>query len=360
MIAGCLIDINKDEIAVVDSIERVMLPSGEIQWDLVLDEGVISPYLKNTTITLRAFPAVLRRAVKVGDTSIVVDSPYNLVPGDKFFTVSRPELIPVASPMTMMTAVESQMQIYASVHRWSATTEINHMEIASDSVIYVEANIGYKSTKLQLPDMSGPYIADVFGGKTFGSSKDDITLSVKFFGAENKVSVVKPNEVVVSLPVRAGDLALWSFERGSCSVLSQDAVDIKLDNNGCAGLAHEMPIKAPVILELDIDRASRVWTEADDEKTEERGPGLFKSTSECRTIKLCIVGVPNDVVRITTNSLRLNYRAMVYSYCSRTKSQESWAGGSLILKPLMRQLNDLLADSDDGDYLNVNNGGLVT
>jgi hypothetical protein len=235
MIAGCLIDINKDEIAVVDSIERVMLPSGEIQWDLVLDEGVISPYLKNTTITLRAFPAVLRRAVKVGDTSIVVDSPYNLVPGDKFFTVSRPELIPVASPMTMMTAVESQMQIYASVHRWSATTEINHMEIASDSVIYVEANIGYKSTKLQLPDMSGPYIADVFGGKTFGSSKDDITLSVKFFGAENKVSVVKPNEVVVSLPVRAGDLALWSFERGSCSVLSQDAVDIKLDNNGCAG-----------------------------------------------------------------------------------------------------------------------------
>jgi hypothetical protein len=356
--AGSLICIDKNEVVVVDEIQQVLMPNGSYQYNLLLDEGTVSPYAQGTPIDVIAFPAIVRRACVPGSTSIYLDTMFDIIPGDSFFMLSRPELILVMSPKTEISAASVDMNINASLKRWNVECDPCYTDIPADSVIYIEANVGYMSKKTQLTDMSGPYIADIFSGKTLGDTKEDVRICMSFDGAVPLTSNVSTNEVAVSLPVRAGDLCLWSFEHGSATFISYDECLIKLDEKGRAGFAVELPVAAQMILEFEVDGASRLWTEHDNVVIES-DPATMKVDHTSKIIKICCTGIPLSNVRIKTNPLRLNYRSVTYSYVSKLKSGESWTGGGLVLKPLLRQARDLSAVSDDGDYLTINTAGFL-
>jgi hypothetical protein len=305
-----------------------------------------------------AFPVTTTASVSIAGTTLTVDSPYFIVPGDQMFQLSQPASTFVSTPRVNVTAATQIAKIDVSTDRWTLTIDPATFAADPSSILYVAANIAYRSIRVPLDDMSGPYLADLMGGKTFGSGSDGISISLNFYGGNSHSAIVSRNELAVSSPIRVGDVALWSLSTGSVTVRSLDEIELKLDSDGNFATAFELPISTSISLDWIMKHGNGSFNLFAD-GVSVLSSGILAWTGTARRLELRLAGNANDVWRITTNPIRVGYRSVQYSYVVSVKPEEVWNGTCVMLKPLIKQLSSSLAHDRDGENISVNSGAIV-
>jgi hypothetical protein len=209
--------------------------------------------------------------------------------------------------------------------------------------------------------MSGPYVFDVVGGKTFGLGSDKLSVTAEFHNYDIATSTAGRNEVGLSLPIRAGDACLWRFEYGYAMPRSLDQIELNLDDDGQCAFGFELP--NPALLEIDWLLTGQLELErlvVDGEVAFESGSASnIRWTGTAQRVVLVFAGGAKAKINISTNPIRRGYRSMSYSYVANTHPAESWSGGHLLLKPLLKQLGDSVACNADRSALVLNSGGFI-
>jgi hypothetical protein len=358
LIVGAFIDIAREEQALVTALQQVVDATGLKLWHWTLDHALLNSFAVGAQVNFVAFPVTTIASVSVGDTTLTVDSPYFIVPGDQMFQLSQPATTFVSTQHVDVTAVSQIAQIDVSTMRWSLTIEPTTFDADYSSTLYIAANVAYRSIRVPLDDMSGPYLADLMGGKTFGSGSDGLLISLDFYGGNSRSTTVTRNELAVSAPIRAGDAALWSQSTGSIIAISLDEIEFKLDTSGNFATAFELPISTSISLDWIVKRGAGSFNLLAD-GVSVRSSDNLAWTGTVRRLELRLTGNANDTWRVATNPIRVGYRSVQYSYMISTKPEEVWNGTCVILKPLIKQLSNSLAHDRDGENVSVNSGAII-
>ena len=358
LVVGAFIDVAREEQALVTALQQVVDATGLKLWHWTLDHALFNSFAVGAQVNFVAFPVTTIASVEVGDTALTVDSPYFIVPGDQMFQLSQPATTFVSTPRIDVASVSQVAQIDVSTTRWSLTVEPATFGADRSDTLYVAANVAYRSIRVPLDDMSGPYLADLMGGKTFGTGSDGLSISLDFYGGNSHSATVARNELAVSPPIRAGDAALWSRSTGSITVISLDEVEFKLDASGNFATAFELPISTSIGLDWIVKHGTGSFNLLADGVSVRSSDNLAWS-GVVRRLELRLIGNANDVWRVTTNPIRVGYRSVQYSYVVSTKPEEIWNGTCVMLKPLIKQLSNSLAHDRDGENISVNSGAIV-
>jgi hypothetical protein len=355
---GAFIDIAREEQALVVTLQQTVDATGQKLWHWTLDHALLHSFAVDAQVNFVAFPVTTTASVSIAGTTLTVDSPYFIVPGDQMFQLSQPASTFVSTPRVNVTAATQIAKIDVSTDRWTLTIDPATFAADPSSILYVAANIAYRSIRVPLDDMSGPYLADLMGGKTFGSGSDGISISLNFYGGNSHSAIVSRNELAVSSPIRVGDVALWSLSTGSVTVRSLDEIELKLDSDGNFATAFELPISTSISLDWIMKHGNGSFNLFAD-GVSVLSSGILAWTGTARRLELRLAGNANDVWRITTNPIRVGYRSVQYSYVVSVKPEEVWNGTCVMLKPLIKQLSSSLAHDRDGENISVNSGAIV-
>lgn len=361
IVNGALFDLGRQEQVVVTRYQPFFEADGSTTYVLFLDAALVGNYTADTLLNYVAFPATVVRAAKAGTTELLVDADTFLVPGDKAFTISRPMVTIVSTPETTVKAVAKDAAITQNRTRWRVTVDEIVEDVAVNSFIYFRALVAYKSARVPLPSMSGPYVFDVAGGKTFGLGQDKLQVTAELHNYDIETSTAGRNEVGLTLPIRAGDACLWRFEYGTAVPRTLDNIELQLDDAGQCSFGFELPIAAQI--ELDWLLTGQLDLEAiyvDNEKIiDNAGVANIRWTGLCQRLMIVLAGGARSKISVSTNPIRRGYRSMSYSYVANTHPAESWSGGHLLLKPLLKQLADSVACNADRSALALNSGGFI-
>lgn len=362
IVVGSMIDISRTEQAIVVMLEQTTEPDGSKIWSWTLDHELSNAFPVGATVNFLAFPVLAVRDVPQGSIDLVVDSSEFIVPGDTIFTVSKPAATLVSSPSSDVLNSKFVTQVDADASRWALEVQPVTSDISAGDILYVTAAVAYRSARIPLKDMSGPYLADMMGGKTFGEGDDKLTMSFEFFGGLGLSTVSRRNEVVTSLPVRSGDTALWTVGHGTIRARSQDHIELVLDRDGNFNVGIELPIETPISLDWIVQRGyGRIALFIDElpvidmsDLSNIRWSGQVK-----KRIELRVSGSAFDNWSVVTNPVRTGFRSVQYSYVAQVKSEEVWSGTFVILKPLLKQLSDSIAHNNDRNALEISSGGFI-
>jgi len=356
--AGAFINIAQEEQNVVTNIELVTQNDGTQVWYWTLTNVLLGSYAVGDAVTFAAFPVTLTHDVNVGDTSLVVESQYFIVPGDTLFQLTLPAEIYVSSPISNIKGANSLTQVDISTKRWSISVDTLLFQAFAGSILYVSAVVAYSSARVPLSEFSGPYLADMMGGKTLGTGSDNLLLTYNFFSGLTYTTTVARNAVVFSLPIRISDVALWSIETGNIKPLTQDLASFELDTSGNLAVAVELPFAVPLVVDWVLNKSIGSFALlADGVVVLNSGSIIWSGTAQ--RLELRISGTPGDTWTISTNQVRVGYRSAQYSYVAQVKAGETWSGTCAMLKPLLKQLSGSFANDFTGDYISVNDGGII-
>lgn len=361
MVDGALFDIARIEQTVVTRYQAIFETDGSTTYVLYLDAPLLGNYAVDTRLNYIAFPATVVRAAKPGETELIVDVDTFIVPGDRLFFVSRPMATIITTPETKVTAASRDAVITQQRSRWRVTVNEIVENVAVNSFAYLKTLVAYRSARVPLPSMSGPYVFDVAGGKTFGVGSDELLVTAEFHSYDIDTATASRNEVGVTLPIRAGDLCLWRFEHGHMTPRSLDVIELELDELGQAAFGVELPMPVPVEIDLLISgQAELEQLVIDDVITLDFGtPTNVKWSGAAQRIEFRFAGGASARLNISTNPIRRGYRSMNYSYVANTHAAESWSGGHLMLKPVFKQLEDSIAHNSDRSALVLSSGGII-
>jgi hypothetical protein len=358
---GALFDISRQEQVVVTRYQPFFEADGSTTYVLFLDAPLLGNYTADSLLNYVAFPATIVRAAKAGTTELIVDADTFLVPGDRAFTISRPMTTIVSTPETTVKSIVKEAAITQNRTRWRVIVDEIVEDVAVNSFVYFRALVAYRSARVSLPGMSGPYAFDVAGGKTFGLGQDKLQVTVELHNYDIETSTAGRNEVGMSLPVRAGDVCLWRFECGTATPRSLDNIEIQLDDAGQCSFGFELPVATQI--ELDWLLTGQLELESiyvDNKKIiDNSGVANIRWSGLCRRLMIVLAGGAKTKINVSTNPIRRGYRSMSYSYVANTHPAESWSGGHLLLKPLLKQLSDSVACNADQSALTLNSGGFI-
>lgn len=361
IVDGAMFDVDRREQVIITSYQPFFEADGSTTYVLNLDAALVGNYATETRLNYIAFPATVVRTAKAGSTEVIVDADTFIVPGDKAFTVSRPMTTLVSTPETTVLSVTKEAAITQNRTRWRVQLSEIVEDVSVNSYIYFRAFVAYRSARVPLPSMSGPYVFDVVGGKTFGLGSDKLSVTAEFHNYDISTSTAGRNEVGLSLPIRAGDACLWRFEYGYATPRSLDQIEINLDDDGQCALGFELP--TPALLEIDWLITGQLELErliVDREVAfESSSASSVRWTGTAQRVVLVFAGGAKAKINISTNPIRRGYRSMSYSYVANTHPAESWSGGHLLLKPLLKQLSDSVACNVDHSALVLNSGGFI-
>jgi hypothetical protein len=361
IVNGAMFDVDRREQVIITSFQPFFEADGSTTYVLNLDAVLIGNYAVETRLNYIAFPATVVRAAKAGSIEVIVDADTFIVPGDRAFTVSRPMTTLVSTPETTVLSVTKEAAITQNRTRWRVTMSEIVEDISVNSYIYFRAFVAYRSARVPLPSMSGPYVFDVAGGKTFGLGSDKLSVTAEFHNYDITTSTAGRNEVGLTLPIRAGDACLWRFEYGYAMPRSLDQIELNFDDEGQCAFGFELPM--PAQLEIDWLLAGQLELErliVDGEVAfESNEASNIRWTGTAQRVVLVLAGGARAKINVSTNPIRRGYRSMSYSYVANTHTAESWSGGHLMLKPLLKQLGDSVACNADHSALVLNSGGFI-
>jgi hypothetical protein len=356
-----MIDLDRQEQLIVTRTTKVFDPDGSISYIWSLDAPIVGAYASGAKINYVAFPVTVMRSAKVGEKTLIVDSETFIVPGDQAFFISRPASTLVSTPVVEVTSVSKDSVISMKRSRWLVSVAELHQDVSVNDYMYLRALVAYRSTLAPLPTMSGPYVFDIAGGKTFGSGSDDLKISAEFHNNDITYSVGGRHSEAISLPIRSGDISLWRFEMGKIKIKSLDNVVVTLDENGECAFGVELPVEVNVELDWIIEgQLSFMQLQTDDNIVINSDQTVnVRWSGKTRKMVLLLAGAAGSKISISTNPIRRGYRSMQYSYVAQTHTTESWSGSHLQLKPLLKQLIDSVAHDVDQNSIELSSGGII-
>lgn len=323
-----------------------------------LTTALADVYAPGTSVELSSFPIEIVQGTDVDAHKILVDSTEILAPGDVLAVVERPSSIMY---LTDAAEIVSVAVVFQFNNRLRYLLEITTPLVPLlQGTAHVRAGLAYESEEIPLPALSGPYLADVIGGKIFGTGKENIALSVGFDG--EKAERCAANSVLCSVPVRAGSLGMLKHQHGTSSIRSEDEIACVPDSErwGC-GIV--LPLEAQVHIDLlfSVTASATLFIDVDGSvETVELSPGLAQLVRRALTGTVIILRMRTiGPFNIRTNPMRDGVSSLRYSYVVQTTGDDVWAGGSLLLKPLFPQVSVQLAVSADGDSLAISSGGII-
>jgi hypothetical protein len=358
---GALLDLNKTEQAVLTSLEERTEPDNTKAWYWTIDHGLANAFAVGTSINFVAFPLILVRDLSIGDTTVIAESVDFIVPGDQLFTISMPAMTIISSPYRAVLSAIAIAQVDQNTTRWQIEIDPSVSAASTGDVIYARASVAYKSSRVPLSDLSGPYLVDMMGGKTFGLGSDNLMVSFKFSGGLEYRTTCTRNAVALSLPIRVGDVSLWSIEHGTVRVRSQDHLELLLDKNGGFNIGVEFPMEIPLNIDWIIDRGNgRLALFIDGVSVIDMASATnIRWTGSARTLELRVAGSAFDVWSITTNPVRIGYRSVEYTYVAQTNPEEVWNGTHVVLKPMLKQLAASIASDSSNSSIAISSGGII-
>lgn len=315
-------------------------------------------YAPGTSVELSSFPVEIVQGTDVDAHKILVDSSEILAPGDVLATVERPNSIMY---LTDTAKIVSAAVVFQFNNRLRYLLEITTpLAPLREGTAHVRAGLAYESEEIPLPALSGPYLADIIGGKIFGTGKENISLSVGFDG--EKAEMKARNAVLCSVPVCAGSLGLLQHQHGSSSIRSEDELVCTPEQErwGCGVV---LPLEAPVHIDLlfSVTAPATLFVDVDGAiETIQLTPGTAQLVRRTLTGTVIVLRMRTiGPFTIRTNPMRDGISSLRYSYVVPTAGDDVWAGGSLLLKPLLPQVSDQLAVNADGDTMAISCGGII-
>jgi len=359
---GSVISISNAEHMIVASTSQYVDVDGSKRTQYTTANQVLGVYDVGTQVTFESFPLTVIQGTDVSTTKILVDSKRVVVVGDILTLVTTPEAMTYLTDVATVTSVRT---VFKFVDRVRYILEISQprLPITSDTVTHVRVSTAYVSEELQLPELSGPYLADVVGGKTYGTAAEKISLSVTA-PIDGSSTSVSRNGVAFSLPVKAGDLSLLVHEFGGSHVISEDEITATPDASTRWGCGIVFAVPAPLQLNWIVTASSPLtfMIETDDGvETIDIASGAYVAVLKtyAQTSKLILRAVSTGTFHIATNPMRDGIRSFRYSYVVQLTGDEIWSGAGIVLKPLFPRLGDAIASTPDQDGLNISSGGLI-
>lgn len=323
---------------------------------------VLGVYPISTPVSFVSFPIQVIQGTDVNQTKLLVDSARALAVGDVLAVANTPAAMTYLADAAKITSVKTVFR-FNDRARYLVQIDTPCVQLTMNDNVQVRVSAAYVSGELLLPELSGPYLADVIGGKTYGTSPEDITMSVT--APEDGESVrVSRNGVAISAPVKAGDLALFVHERGASKAVSEDEIIAELDHESRWGCGIDMAVAAPLFLDWLVKANSsltlRIETDAGVEiVVVDAGTTLSVRRQLAATEKFTLRATSAGDFRIITNPMRDGVRSMRYSYVVQLTGDEVWSGAGLVLKPLLPRLTDSRAHNTDEDALYLSSGGII-
>lgn len=324
--------------------------------------AVLGVYAAGTSVTFVAFPIAVIQGTDVTENKVLVDSARALAVGDTITLATTPAAMTYLTDTATITGVQTVFK-FTDHTRYIITIGSTKLPITSSTAAQIRVNTAYVSRELLLPELSGPYLADIVGGKTFGTAAENIVIAVT--APEDGMSKeVTRNGVALSLPLKAGDIALLTHENGSSHVVSEDEIEADVSENARWGCGIDLAVPAPVRLNWLIRTSSPlnfiIETDAGSETIALASGATFSLQRELEaTQKFTLRASGNGSFRIITNPMRDGVRSMRYSYVVRLTGDEVWSGAGLVLKPLFPRLGDARAHNTDEDTLYISSGGII-
>jgi hypothetical protein len=352
---------NTEHLVVSDTLQTTDVNGNKVT-EYTTATAVLGVYDVGTQVTFESFPIQVIQGTDVNNTKILVDSKRVVVVGDVLTLVTTPEALTYLTDVATVTSVQAVFK-FTDRMRYIIGVSLPKLQITSDLVTHVRVNTAYTSEELQLPELSGPYLADVIGGKTYGTAAESISLSVTapIDGASTSVD---RNGVAFSLPVKAGDLSLLTHEFGNSHVISEDEIVATPESSTRWGCGIIFAVPAPLQLNWIVTASSAltfmIETDAGTD-TIEIASGAYAAVLKTytKTSKLILRAVSNGAFHISTNPMRDGIRSFRYSYVVRLTGNEIWSGAGIVLKPLFPRLGDAIASTSDQDGLFISSGGLI-
>lgn len=323
---------------------------------------ILGVYAVGTKVIFESFPLVIVQGTDVISSKILVDSKRVVVVGDTLTLVTTPDAMTYLTDVATITGVQTVFK-FTDRTRYILDISTPKLPITSGLVTHIRVNTAYVSEELQLPELSGPYLADIIGGKTYGTAAENISMSVTA-PVDGTSTSVSRNGVAFSLPVKAGDVSLLTHEFGNSYVVSEDEVKAQPDESTRWGCGIVFAVSAPVHLNWIVTASSPLtfMLETDSgTETIEIASGAYAAILKtyAATSKLILRAVSNGVFRITTNPMRDGIRSFRYSYVVQLTGDEIWSGAGIVLKPLFPRLGSVIASTPDQDGLHISSGGLI-
>lgn len=358
---GAVIAVNSTEHLIVTKVEQ-FTESGTKYTRYTTKTQVLGVYPIGTSVTFVSFPIQVIQGTDVNTTKILVDSTRAIAVGDILTVASTPAAMTHLTDSTKVTSVKSVFR-FNDRTRYLVQIETPRVPLTNADSVQVRVSTAYVSGELLLPELSGPYLADVIGGKTYGTASESLTISIT--APEDGESVqVSRNGVAITAPVKAGDLALFTHERGTSKAVSEDEIIAELDGDSRWGCGIDLAVAAPLFLDWLVKANSsltlRVETDAGTETiTVDAGTTLSVRRQIAATEKFTLRATSAGDFRIITNPMRDGVRSLRYSYVVKLTGEEVWSGSGLVLKPLLPRLTDARAHNADEDTLYLSSGGVI-
>lgn len=358
---GSTIAISNTEHLIVSSVEHYV-EQGTRLTKYRTSTPVLGVYAAGTAVTFVAFPVTVIQGTDVTADKILVDSARALAVGDVLTLAATPAAMTYLTDAATVIGVQTVFKFTDRV-RYLVSVAAGGLPVTTATGAQVRVHTAYASRELLLPELSGPYVADIIGGKTFGTAAENIVIAVT--APEDGVSQeVRRNGVAFSLPVKAGDLALLMHENGTSLVVSEDEVLAEVNSNSRWGCGIDLAVAAPIKLNWLIRTSSPltfiIETDAGTEKVELASGATFSLQRDIpSTQKFTLRASGKGSFQIITNPMRDGVRSMRYSYVVKLTGDEVWAGAGLVLKPLFPRLGDARAHTTDEDALYLSSGGII-
>lgn len=360
---GCILRIGSSENVTVTSFLVETTVTNATKTTITIGTPLQASYSATTQVVFVAFPVTLIQSA-IAATKILIDASAPLVAGDRVATVVQHGSVTSVIDVARVASSTMVFVMSATTTRWLVTTT-SPVTAAAGSTVFVRADTAYLSDEIQLPSLSGPYLIDVAGGKTFGTGDDGLIVSVAFKGSSDVTYTGPRNTVAISPPIRSGDLACWKYERGSAMLLGLDDVFLTPDATGRLGLGLDLPVFAPVNIDWVVSSSSPLTLNFETD-TETTSATVVSGTETAVTLALTgtyviirAISAPGQPIRIKSNPMTAGFNTAQYSYHVSVSGSDVWSGCGLLLKPLTLQASDLLAMDSEQESMSITAGGMI-
>ena len=237
-----------------------MGPNRELQqvYDIVdetvlLTNNLTQVYSDTDTVVLHAYPMLMSVDTKVGDTTIIVKSRYNIANGDVFVYLQSQNLIQSLTEIDIVTATQIGViknVFYDLLYALELKNPIPQV-ITSNAIVYLRAYPAYFSASVQVPNALytsmpiGPFLIDILSSKLTEGTEFNETFAIRTLNRNNDYTLgsatsyvtVDKNYVILdrSTPVHAP--MFWELAEGAMRLTPTKIVlnvgsNIVFDNTG--------------------------------------------------------------------------------------------------------------------------------
>lgn len=378
-VPGCLLRLSDAHTVAISEIVA-KLDGNDSVYDWVLDpsfSAVTQTYPRESRVQIYAFPVIAVNARKAGDTSIQIDSPLPIWPGDELFAMPAVDNVSTTTGRNIPIRVESGHAVVQAItnclpyaeggYRYSLTVSGLVFDAEEYSTLYILAKTAYESEVLPVPEVFGPVGFDLVSGYTLGGGREDIRVAVNVFGPDREEEPIRYSDVTKNTPiafnnVRPSSFAFGKVDAGKLHPDQSGGLRVLPDSTGRAGFGYDFGMKAPLVLNAQVAcSGSGVLMVVTDAGTQrfELGVGslVLRLVETTSFIIFRFLVDPADVVMLTPLADDHGIAFVSYSVVAEVPYGFDWGMSGGVLKPLMPDLSELNAWKSD--YISVNSGAIL-